>query len=108
MSIEVYLLGFFFGAHSTFKGRFRSIFTMIRDQSCLSMIAIESRMQGDHEKLTNSLQLLSLFTIQSKVKFTKEEHHFYRKFHRENRGLSDSLKDNSMAEIAQLKWAMIP
>ena len=34
-SIEVYLLGFFFGVRSTFKGRFRSILATIRDQSFL-------------------------------------------------------------------------
>ena len=41
-SIEVYLLSFFFDVRSAFKGRFRSILAMIRDQSCLSMIAIFS------------------------------------------------------------------
>ena len=29
---------------------------MIRDQSCLNMIAIESRIQGDHEELKILLQ----------------------------------------------------
>ena len=54
--IEVYLLSFFFGMRSVFKGRFLSFLVMIRDQSSLNMIAIESRTQGDHEKLTNLLQ----------------------------------------------------
>ena len=44
--IAVYLLSFFFGVRLAFKGRFQSILTMIHDQSCLNMIAIESRMQG--------------------------------------------------------------
>ena len=55
-SIEVYFLGFFFGVHSAFKGRFRSILAMIRDQSCLNIIAIESKTQGDHEELNILLQ----------------------------------------------------
>ena len=54
--IEVYLLSFFFGVRSVFKGRFLSFLAMIRDQSSLNMIAIESRTQGDYEKLTNLLQ----------------------------------------------------
>ena len=33
---------------------------------------------------------------------------FYKKFHPENCGPSDSLKDDLMAEIAQFKWATIP
>ena len=33
---------------------------------------------------------------------------FYRKFHRENHGLSDWLKDDSTTKIAQFKWATIP
>ena len=33
---------------------------------------------------------------------------FYKKFHRENRGLSDSLKDDSTDEIGIFKWATIP
>ena len=53
-------------------------------------------------------KLLNLLTIQSKVEFTKEEHHFYRKFHPENHRPSDSLKDDSTAEIARFKWATIP
>ena len=32
---------------------------------------------------------------------------FYRKCHRKNRGPFDSLKDESKAEIARFKWAMI-
>ena len=31
-----------------------------------------------------------------------------RKLHRENRGPSDSLKDDSTAEIVRFMWAMIP
>ena len=77
MSTEVYLLGLFFGMPSAFKGRFRSILQMIRDHSCLNMIAMKSRMQGDHEELNNfSPKLLKLFTIQSKGRFTREEHRF--------------------------------
>ena len=33
---------------------------------------------------------------------------FYREFRRENRGPSDSLKDDSTAEIARFKWTTIP
>ena len=71
-SIELYLLGFFFGVRSTFKGRFRSILAMIHGQSYLNMIAIESRMQEVHEEL----KFHNIFTIQSEVRFTKEEHRF--------------------------------
>ena len=49
--IEVNFFGFFFDMRSAFKGRLQSILTTIRDQSCLNMIAIESRTQGDHEEL---------------------------------------------------------
>ena len=44
---------------------------MIRDQSCLNMIAIESRMQGDHEELDILLQknVKNFFTFLSKIKF---------------------------------------
>ena len=57
-SIEVYLLGFFFNVCSAFTGRFQSILAMIRDESYLNMIAIEFRMQGDHEELKILLQNL--------------------------------------------------
>ena len=33
---------------------------------------------------------------------------FYKKFYSENRGPSDSLKDDLTAKIMRFKWAMIP
>ena len=55
-SIEEYFSGFFFNVHSAFKRRFRPFLAMIHDQSYLDMIAIESRTQEDHVKLTILLQ----------------------------------------------------
>ena len=49
--IVVYLIGFFFGVRLTFTGRIRSILATIRNQYCLNMIEIESKMHGDHEEL---------------------------------------------------------
>ena len=75
--IEVYLLCFFFGVRSAFKGRFRSILAMIRDQYCLNMISIESRMQGDHEELMNLLQnFLNSSRFNLKFCLQREEHRF--------------------------------
>ena len=75
---------------------------MICDQSCLNMIAIESRMQGDHEKLKIFLQncLISLWFNQTLG--------LQMKFYRKNHGASDSLKDDSRAEIAEFEWGTIP
>ena len=54
--IEEYFSCFFFDVHLAFKGWFRSIIATICDQSCLNMITIESRTQGDHEELKILLQ----------------------------------------------------
>ena len=71
---------------SVSKGRFRSILAMIRDQFSLNMIAIESRMQRDHEELKIFLQnhLISLGFYQ-KLGLQRKNIGFYKKFHRENR-----------------------
>ena len=82
--IEEYFLDFLFGVRLAFKGRFRSILAMIRDQSCLNMIAFESNAWGSQKTnigmhgnaLEFAPKFLNLFTIQSKVEFTKEEHRF--------------------------------
>ena len=58
--IEEYLLNFFLGVRSAFKGRIRSNQAMIGDQSCLDWIAIKSRMRGDHEELKILLQNCSI------------------------------------------------
>ena len=98
----MYFSGFYFNVRSAFKGRFRSILATIRDQFCLNMIRIESKMQEDHEELKIiAPKLLNFFTIQSKVKFTEREHPFYRKFHCKKRGPSNSLNRVWMAMIAQ-------
>ena len=100
LSIEVYLLGFFFGVCSALKGRFRSILAMIHDQSSFNMIEIESRVQGDHEKFKILLQNRLIFSrFNRKLGLQRKNIGFYRKFHRENRGPSDSLKDDSRAKI---------
>ena len=79
-SIEVYFSGFFFGVRLAFKGRFRSIFVKIRDQSCLNMIAIESRTQGDHKELKILLQnRLISSPFNRKLSLQREEHLFIEK-----------------------------
>ena len=57
-------------------------------------------MQGDHEELKILLQnhLISS-RFNKKLGLQRKNLGFYRKFHRENRGPSDSLKDDSAAEI---------
>ena len=93
---------------SAFKGRFRSILAMIRDQSCLNMIPIESRMQGNHEELNILLQnYLISSRFNQKLGLQRKNMGFFRKFHRKNCGPSDALKDDSMAVIGQFKWATI-
>ena len=44
-------MDFVFDVRSAFMGRFRSILAMILDQSCVIMIAIDSRMLEDDEEL---------------------------------------------------------
>ena len=107
--IEVYLIGFFFNVRSALKGRIRLICAMIHDQSCLNLIEIESKTQGYHEEL-NILLKNHLISSQFNQEFGLQMKNisFYRKFHPKNREPSDSLKDDSMAEIAQFKWATIP
>ena len=86
-SIEVYLIGFFFSIRSTFKGRNRSNLAMIRDQSSLNPIRIESRMQGDHEELKILLQncLISSRINQELLK-RREYIGFYRRSPAKNTG----------------------
>ena len=82
---------------------------MIRDQSCLNMIEIESRIQEDHEELKILLQnCLISSRFNQKLGLERKNMGFYKKFHCENYGPSISLKDNSMAEIGRFKWATIP
>ena len=82
---------------------------MIRDQSYLNMIAIESIIEGDHEELKILLQnCLISSRFNQKLGLQRKNIGFYRKFHRKNRGPSDSLKYDSTAEIALFKWATIP
>ena len=107
-SIEVYFLGFFFGVHLAFKGKFRSILVMIHDQSCLNMIAIESRTQGDHEELKILLQnFLIASRFNRKLSLRRKEHLFMEEKSRK-RGPSNSLKRFLTAEIGRFWWATIP
>ena len=107
--IEVYFLDLFVGMRLAFKGKFRSILAMIRDQSCLNMIATESAMQGDHKELMNLLQNCLIFSgFNRKLGLQRKNIGFYRKFYRENHRPFDSPKDDSTVEIARFKWARIP
>ena len=86
--IEVYLIGFFFGIRSAFKGRIRSNLATIRDQSRLNWIANESRMWGDHKELRILLKnrlIPSRFNQELLYKGGKTP--FYRKFPAINVGL---------------------
>ena len=74
-SIEEYLSDFFFDVHSAFKGQIQPFLTMIREQSCLNIIAIESRMQGDQEKLEILLQKCLISSrFNQKLSLKREEH----------------------------------
>ena len=73
---------------------------MINDQSYLNMIAIESRMQGDHEELKILLQSCLISSrFNQKLGLQRKNLDFYKKFHRENCAPSDSLKDDLTAEM---------
>ena len=61
-SIKEYFSGFFSNMRSAFKGQIQPFLAMIRDQSYLNMITIESRMQEDHEKLMILLQKCLIFS----------------------------------------------
>ena len=56
MRIEEYLLGFFLGIHSAFKGTNRLNQAMNCDESCPNLIAIESRMLGKCDELKIGFQ----------------------------------------------------
>ena len=61
---------------------------MIHDQPCLNMIAIESRMQGDHEELKILLQnLLIASRFNRKFSLQGEEHLFIEKISRKTRAV---------------------
>ena len=80
-SIEVYLIGFFFGVCSTLKGRIRSNVAMIHDQTHLNWIAIKSRMRGDHEELRILLKnCLILSRFNQELFYKEEEHRFIENF----------------------------
>ena len=66
-------------------------------------------MHENHEELKIFLQncLISL-QFNQELGSQRKNIDFYKTFHRENRGRSDSLKDDSMAEIARFEWAKIP
>ena len=57
-------------------------------------------MQGDHEELKILLQNCSISSrFNPKLGLQRKNIGFYKKFYRENCGLSDSLKDDSTVEI---------
>ena len=87
--IEVYFPNFLFDVLSAFKGRFRSNLVTIRDQSGFNIIAIDSRMQGDHKKLKILIQnCLISSRFNQEFSYKEEEHR------RKNHGPSDSVKTN--------------
>ena len=76
-SIEVYLINFFFGVCSAFKGRIRSNLATIRDQSRLNLIAIKSRTRGDHRELKILLKnCLTPSRFNQELSYKEEEHLF--------------------------------
>ena len=76
----VYFSSLFFGLHLAFTGRFRSILSMIRDQSSLDMITIESRIKGDCKELKILLQnCLIASRFNQKFSYKEEEHIFIEK-----------------------------
>ena len=92
-SIEVYLIGFFLGVLSAFKGRIRSNLATIRDQSHLDWITIKSRTRGGHEELRILLKnLLIPSQFNQELIYKRGRIPFYRRNRRENRRPSDSVK----------------
>ena len=66
-------------------------------------------MQGDHEELKIFLQSRLISTrFNQELGLQKKNIGFNKKFHPKNYGLSNSLEDDSTAEIERFKWAMIP
>ena len=75
--IGVYLTGLFFDVCLAFKGRNRSNVATICDQSCLNLIGIDSRTQGDHEELKNLLQnCLVSSRFNQELRYKEVEHRF--------------------------------
>ena len=67
---------------------------MIRDQSCLNLIAIEPRTQGDHKELTNLLQnCLISSRFNQKLCLQGEEHCFIGNFLRKIRAVRFADED---------------
>ena len=99
----------FFDIRSTFKGRFRSISYNYSWLNCFNGCGIESKKQENHEELKIFLQnCLISSRFNQKFGLQRKNMGFNRKFHRKNRGPSDSLKDDSTAEIGGFKWAIVP
>ena len=74
----------------------------------LQSMRLESRKQDNHEEIKIFLQnCLFSSRFDQKLALQRKNMGFYRKFYRENRGPSDSLKDDSMAKIKQFKSATI-
>ena len=101
--IEEYLIDFVFDMISAFKGRFWSILAMNHDESCLNLIAIKSRTQGNCDELKICLQncLIALRLIKSYLK--EENTSFFKESFREKCGPSVSRWDRSRP-IVQNQW----
>ena len=94
-SIAVNLIGFFFGVRLAFKGRIRSIIATICDQSCLNLIGIDSRTQGDHEELKILLQNYIISSpFNQELKLQRGRTSVFREKSLENGGASNSVKMN--------------
>ena len=109
MRIEEYSIDFVFNVLSAFKGRFQSFSCNNSWLSCFTRCGIESRKKEDHEELKIFLQNCWISSrFDQKLGLQRKNMNFYKKFHHENRGPSDSLKDDSTAEIEWFNWATIP
>ena len=65
---------------------------MNRDESCLNLIAIESRTQGNHDGTQDiPSKSLNCFTINQELRIHKKNIDIYKIFQRENRGPLDSV-----------------
>ena len=107
--IEEYLLGFFLGVHLMFKGRIRSNQAMNHDESCLNLIAIESRMQGNHDELKICLQNFLIASRLIKSWVTKRGRTpIYRGKNLWKLRTVRFGEDRSTAMIAHWSWATIP
>ena len=79
--IAAYFSGIFFDVRSAFKGDFQMFSCKFHDESCLNLIAIESRTQGHHEELEILLQKCLISSrFNQKLSLKKERTSIYKNF----------------------------